>query len=91
MQHSTAQANHNHFTTVPWKDSDYFPTSLLLCNWKMLRVQLLKQWTLISEEELDATGANCFRIAGLIAHRYNLNPHMLENYLRNFERTMPLI
>ena len=91
MQHTSAQLNQRIRTISQWNNAQYMPSSILLCNWQMLREQLLSQWTLITPTELDITGANCCRIADLIAHKYGLSPVLVENYLRNFERTMPLL
>ncbi len=75
----------------PLQHADYAHTSLFLCNWHILRKQLLGQWALLSSHDLDATGADCRRIAELIADKYGILPGVVENYLRNFERTLPLL
>ena len=90
MHNASVRLSENNYSASQWQNSDYMPSSLLLCNWQMLRNQLLLQWTLITAKDLDITGANCCRIANLIAHKYDISPTLVENYLRNFERTMPL-
>ena len=90
MYKESAQVSLDAYETMSWQNDNYMPTSLLICNWKLLREQLVKQWPLVSKEELDITGANCARVSSLIAGKYGINPSMVENYLRNCERTMPL-
>lgn len=62
----------------------------LRCNWESLREQLLQQWTLLTEQDLNATGPDASRIAILIERKYGIASRMIENYLLNFVRTMPL-
>lgn len=66
------------------------PTPVINCNWRALRAQLLLQWTRLTPRALDETGPDRHRIAELIEHEYGVAADMIENYLRNFERTMPL-
>lgn len=61
------------------------------CNWDVLRSQLLKQWNSISPWELDAEGPYRRRLALLIERRHGVSARLVENYLRNFERTLPLL
>jgi hypothetical protein len=61
------------------------------CNWRILSQQLLEQWDRISKAELEATGHNRRRIASLIQRKYGVPVTMAENYLRNFERTLPML
>lgn len=61
------------------------------CNWQALREQLLRQWDRISPYELDSTDHNRLKIASLIQHKYGISNEMAINYLRNFERTLPLL
>lgn len=60
------------------------------CDWAELRTQLLQQWTNIPVEELDRAGPDRRRIARLVARIYHIATDMVENYLLNVERTLPL-
>jgi hypothetical protein len=62
----------------------------LRCDWKVLRSQLLQQWSLLSENDLDMTGPDATRISSLIERKYGISATMIENYLQKFVRTMPL-
>lgn len=66
------------------------PASSITCNWVALREQLLQQWTRLSRVELEKTGPDRHNIAELISRKYGIACNLIENYLRNFERTMPL-
>ncbi len=66
-------------------------SAAILSNWQALRAQLLLQWKTLSASEVDAVGPNRNRLARLIGRKYGIAVAMVENYLRNFERTMPLI
>lgn len=61
------------------------------CNWLTLREQLLNQWTRISSAELEETRHIRLNIARLIQKKYGISVEMGLNYLRNFERTLPLL
>ena len=67
------------------------PTTRIQCSWTMLRTQLLKQWNRLSPSELDKAGPDRVRIAGVICDKYDISSILVENYLRNFERTMPVM
>jgi len=67
-----------------------FDYDAISCNWQILRDQLLAQWRKISARELDTAGPDRYRIAHLIERKYGISACLVENYLRNFERTMPL-
>lgn len=67
-----------------------YHSSKISCHWKELRSQLMNQWSRLSEEDLRKTGPDRHQIAELISARYGISPEMVENYLNNFERTMPL-
>ncbi|MBY0407540.1 MAG: hypothetical protein K2Q01_07595 [Rickettsiales bacterium] len=84
MSYNTGQTNNQ------GEEKKYTPNLDLSCNWEMLREQLLQQWALISETDLDVTGPNSKRIAMLIERKYGIASGMIENYLQNFIRTMPL-
>lgn len=62
----------------------------VVCDWKALRDQLLLQWERITPTEIDSAGPHRSRLARLVSRKYGVNPMSVENYLRNFERTMPL-
>lgn len=66
------------------------PSYDLRCNWPMLRSQLLEQWTLLTEYDLEITGPNAAYIAGLIERKYGISSTLVENYLVNFARTIPV-
>lgn len=60
------------------------------CDWHVLHSQLLAQWERLTPFELEAAGKNRRRIASLIQAKYGISLGMAENYLLNFERTLPL-
>ena len=62
----------------------------IVCDWKVLRAQLLHQWQRLTATEIDGAGPNRIRIAHLIGRKYGIPTLSIESYLRNFERTMPL-
>ena len=72
----------------PKTREEMLPT--ILCNWQALRAQLLLQWNKLTPWEIDKAGPHLLRLSGLIARKYDISARMIENYLRNFERTMPL-
>src|SRR5689334_14753447 len=79
------------FHPVSYLPSGVFePTPVISCNWQALRAQLLLQWGKLTPRALDKAGPDRHRIAELIEHEYGVAADMIENYLRNFERTMPL-
>jgi len=61
----------------------------ITCEWQALREQLLQQWQKLSYSELEDTFHNRHLIAELIHHKYGISTEMAENYLYNFERTLP--
>jgi hypothetical protein len=67
-----------------------FSSEAIACDWRMLREQLLMQWRKISPRELEVAGPHRSRIAALIERKYGIASQLAENYLRNFERTMPV-
>jgi hypothetical protein len=84
-----------HFSPIPYASlatyqPDYEPAPIIACNWQALRAQLLLQWEQLTARELDKAGPNRHRLALLIESKYGVAAQMIENYLRNFERTMPL-
>jgi hypothetical protein len=70
---------------------DTSAASPVACNWPLLRRQLLDQWKRLGEWELDEAGPNCRRLAGLIQQKYGIAMELVESYLHNLERTMPLL
>jgi hypothetical protein len=62
----------------------------LRCNWDIMREQLMHQWALLSEQDLEMAGPDAARIAMLIERKYGIASRLIENYLLNFVRTMPL-
>lgn len=76
------------------KQSDYFypyhSDDHIVCDWEALRMQLLHQWQRLTATEVDNAGPSRSRIAHLVERKYGVAALCVENYLRNFERTMPL-
>lgn len=67
-----------------------FPEDHIVCEWETLRTQLLHHWQRLTEAEVDNAGPNRRRIAQLVQRKYGIASVCVENYLRNFERMMPL-
>lgn len=63
----------------------------ITCKWEPFREQILTQWDRLSGREVDEIGPNRSKLAMLIENKYGIAAHLVENYLRNFERTLPLI
>lgn len=63
---------------------------LIACDWQSVRSQLLTQWSRLNTSEIDATGASRHAIAKLVSHKYGIDAELVENYLLNLERTLPL-
>jgi hypothetical protein len=63
----------------------------ITCKWEPFREQILTQWDRLTGREVDAIGPHRSRLALLIESKYGIAAHLVENYLRNFERTLPLI
>ena len=61
------------------------------CQWEALREQLLLQWARLTSQEVDKAGPRRDRLAVLIYNKYGINAYVAENYLRNFERILPLM
>lgn len=81
MYPTSAQIRHTEYFTFP---------SAVSCDWPPLKAQLLSQWGRLTDRELDKTGQDRHRIALLIEQKYGIHYQMVENYLCNFERTMPM-
>lgn len=90
MTHSSDHIRTPASTQLPTKNQSFSHAVDLRCNWEVLREQLLHQWALLSENDLDMTGPDASRIALLIERKYGIASRMIENYLLNFVRTMPL-
>lgn len=88
-QLAQSYGNVQYYAYMP-KQPTHRVSDRITCNWKMLRGQLLAQWRHINASELDKIGPNRQRIARLIEREYGVAAELVENYLRNFERTMPL-
>jgi len=63
----------------------------ITCKWEPFREQILLQWSRLTSQEVDLVGPNRSKLALLIQSRYGVPAHLVENYLRNFERTLPLL
>lgn len=73
-----------------WQYNPSLSQDHIVCDWEILRTQLLNQWQRLTETEVDNAGPNRKQIARLVARKYGIASLCVENYLRNFERTMPL-
>ncbi len=62
----------------------------VVCDWKVLREQLLSQWKQLTPSEIDDIGPSRSRLANLVEQKYGIDSISVEAYLRNFERTLPL-
>jgi hypothetical protein len=85
MYYATAQVRQTNY-----QKRQTLPQAAISCDWAMLQAQLLEQWNRLTARELDKTGRDRHLIALLIERRYGIRYQLVENYLRNFERTMPL-
>jgi hypothetical protein len=63
----------------------------ITCKWEPLRKQMLMQWNQLTARELDEAGPNRQKLASLVNRKYGVSIPLVENYLRNFERTLPLL
>lgn len=61
------------------------------CRWEPFRAQILLQWNRLSAREVDEAGPDRNKLAVLIQNKYGVAYELVENYLRNFERTLPLM
>ena len=60
------------------------------CDWSALSTQLLEQWKRLTPVELERTQHNRHSIAQLVERKYGVYATLVENYLRNLERTLPM-
>ena len=89
--HYNSQRESAHFGMfIPGETADEARNEVS-CNWKALREQLLNQWDRITPTELESTHHIRLNIARLIQKKYGISVEMAFNYLRNFERTLPLL
>ena len=63
----------------------------MACDWQALCAQLLQQWNLLTPKDLMAIGPSRTHIAALVSRKYGVNAVLVENYLSNLERTLPLM
>lgn len=63
----------------------------IICQWEPFREQILLHWSRLTPFEVDSVGPHRSKLAQLIEVKYGVPAHLAENYLRNFERTLPLI
>ena len=63
----------------------------MVCDWQALCAQLLQQWNLLTPNDLMAIGPSRHHIAALVCRKYGVNKVLVENYLTNLERTLPLM
>jgi len=85
-----------YYTAAQIGQTDYqepqtLPLTVISCDWEVLQTQLLEQWPRLTANELDKTGQDRRRIALLVERKYGIHYQAVENYLCNFERTMPLV
>jgi hypothetical protein len=64
--------------------------SIVACDWQEFSEQLLKQWQGITRDELEETHHDRCAIARLIERKEGISAQLVENYLINLERTLPL-
>ena len=77
------------YPVFPAANDAYPGTGRVRCSWEPLKAQLLEQWDRLSPGELEEAGPYRARLALLIQRKYGIASGLVENYLRNFERTMP--
>ena len=73
---------------TPWQAGHSYN---ITCKWEPFRESIMAQWDRVTSRELDEIGPNRSKIAMLIETKYGIASHLVENYLRNYERTLPLI
>ncbi|NBO17761.1 MAG: hypothetical protein EBV03_00760 [Proteobacteria bacterium] len=78
--------------SAPWYPAPEYANdnAYLECDWNSVRGQLMEQWTLLSQKDLEAAGPNRYAIAELVERVYGISHELIENYLSNLERTLPL-
>lgn len=78
------------YTPHPGGQERARPQDYVQCNWPLLCGQMLLQWKKLSRADLDETGRKRRDIALLIQQKYGIASELVENYLRNLERCLPL-
>lgn len=75
-----------------YQDMPYTPVTRWsnMGDWPNIRRQLLDQWGKITTDDIDNAHGDKHEIAVLIQRRYGVPARMVESYLTNFERTLPL-
>ncbi|MES2984724.1 MAG: hypothetical protein V4735_06020 [Pseudomonadota bacterium] len=63
----------------------------MVCDWQALCAQLLQQWNRLSASDLEDVGPSRRELAALVQRKYDIALPLVENYLANLERTLPLI
>lgn len=62
----------------------------IMCAWRPLRDQLLRQWNRLTPAEVDEAGPDRRMLALLLQRKCGVDQELAENYLHNFERTLPM-
>ena len=75
------------YTFPPHKGYDDQP---MTCSPHLLVSLLISQWKSLSPQDIEATQYCKRRIAKLIEQKYKIDSLLVENYLTNLERTLPL-
>lgn len=68
----------------------HYHDGILLCDWSSLCEQLMFQWNRLNRDELDEAGPDRHRVAELIQRKYGVSSRVIENYLSNLERMLPM-
>ena len=87
MQTSTSHAR-QYILTAGLLDKNH---EWMVCDWQALCAQLLQQWNLLTARDLREAGPSRHRIAALVHRKYGVAAELVENYLTNLERTLPLV
>jgi len=90
MNNNSKKIRKPHYLPLLTGMPQFVAAALVSYDWRALRTQLLEQWGDLTAMELDSTGADRHKIALLVECKYGIASKMVENYLRNFERTLPL-
>lgn len=91
MQYNPQRRHTDYQTIVAAQGAAANSNQEISCNWNVLREQLLSQWDRLTPTELESTRQDRLKIAGLLQKKYGISVDMAVNYLRNFERTLPLL
>ena len=60
------------------------------CSKNAMRELLLQQWRRLTPNDLEETEYVKEQIAILIQYKYGIDSQLIENYLSNLERTLPV-